>query len=284
MLTVQAHADEPAKASELMLFSEIPSVTVASSSEKETIFNTVSTVSVIDRDMLNKYHFATVSEALAIVPGMMVMRTYFMDVVPTARGILQEHFTNKVLIMINNIPAWNPVTGEGNVDRVGINDVERIEVLKGPASVLYGSNAFTGAINIVLKKTDKAQEIGLNGGFGSGEGGFNGIGGAYQAGGHYATHSDDFSFFASANALNQIWPDYALQTEDHKTLNVHRYYNPQNFTTTATYKNQSFLFNSKLVPRYNLLTLSSSANSSAVPCMKIFPSINKSFPKSCGVP
>jgi outer membrane receptor protein involved in Fe transport len=243
----QASAEEPAKASELMLFTEIPIVTVASSSEKETVFNSVSTVSVIDRDMLEKYHFATVSEALSTVAGIMVTRTYFMDVIPTARGILQENFTNKVLIMINNIPAWNPITGEGNVDRVGINDVERIEVLKGPASVLYGSNAFTGAINIVLKKPQKDQEIGLNGGFGSGEGGFNGIGGSYQAGGHYACHTDDFSFFASANALNQIGSDYALRTEDKKTVNIHSYYNPQNLTTSSTYKNHTLLFNSSSI-------------------------------------
>jgi len=130
---------------------EARNLTVAAD-KPETVFNSVSNVTVIDRAMIEAYNFASVSEALQVVPGMMVLRTYLMHNIPTIRGALQEHYADKVLVMINNVPMWNAVTGEGDLDRVGIDAVERIEVLLGPASVLYGSNALTGAINIVLRR------------------------------------------------------------------------------------------------------------------------------------
>ena len=82
--------------------------------------------------------------------GIQVYRTAFKQQVATVRGVLQDHYANKVLVMINNVPSWHAVTGEGNLDRVSIHDVERIEVLRGPASVTYGSQAYVGAINLIF--------------------------------------------------------------------------------------------------------------------------------------
>lgn len=122
------------------------------STKATTVFTSPSTVSVIDQDMIRNYGFQSIAEALNTVAGFSVLRTASRQEIPTSRGILQDHFPNKVLFMINDVPTWNPVTSEmGPLDRVSINDVERIEVLKRPASVLYGTNAYTGAINIVLK-------------------------------------------------------------------------------------------------------------------------------------
>ena len=125
--------------------------------KEQTIFNTPSTVSVIDKETIKRFNFNTISEALNTVAGFSVMRTYLKRNLPTSRGILQDHYANKVLVMINNIPTWHAGTGEGSIDRVDIADVERIEVLKGPASVLYGTNAYSGAINIVLKKPEPGK-------------------------------------------------------------------------------------------------------------------------------
>ncbi|TPW14461.1 MAG: iron complex outermembrane recepter protein, partial [bacterium] len=124
---------------------EVASVTA------ETVFKTPSTVSVIDREMIRRYQFHSIAEAVETVAGFSVGRTYLKRNLPTSRGILQDHYANKVLVMINGIPAWHAVTGEGSLDRIGIEEVQRIEVLKGPASVLYGTNAYSGAVNLVLR-------------------------------------------------------------------------------------------------------------------------------------
>ncbi len=125
-------------------------VTVASSNN-ETVFNSVSTVTVIQRAQIDKYGFRTVREAIATLSGVSVLRTYFKQSIPTARSVLQDHYANKVLVMINKVPTSNGATGEAILERINIHDIERIEVLKGPASVLYGTNAYSGAINLVLR-------------------------------------------------------------------------------------------------------------------------------------
>jgi outer membrane receptor protein involved in Fe transport len=192
-----AHAGGSAHmGAEEMFFSDFPVVFVAST-RAESIFKTVSTVSVIDRQMIDNYNFQTVGEAVATVPGFDVIRTAFMNDIPTARGVLQDNYANKVLVMINNVPSWNPVTGEvAMLNRVDINDVERIEVLKGPASVLYGSNAYTGIVNLVLKERKMdGESFQFRGGIGSEK--------SFRAGGSYNASRGEASISLSANTYTE---------------------------------------------------------------------------------
>ena len=128
--------ENPLKIEELSLESLLNTPVEISSKTAETIFQTTSTVSVIDQETIRRYNFRSVAEAVGTLAGFDVLRTHIMRDVPTSRGILEEHYANKVLVMINGVAQWSAVTGEANLDRVDINDVERIEVLKGPASVL----------------------------------------------------------------------------------------------------------------------------------------------------
>ncbi len=125
--------------------------TSIASGTPSSILKSISTVSVITREDIERYHYTTLEEALRTIAGFDVYRTYFQKGIATSRGILQDHYTNKVLLMINHVPAWHAVTGELHLARINIHDVEKIEVLKGPASVLYGTNAYSGAINVVLR-------------------------------------------------------------------------------------------------------------------------------------
>ena len=178
------------------------------STKAETSLQSTSTVTVIDRKMLAEYNFASVSSAVQTLAGMQVYRTYVKQRLPTARGVLQDHYANKVLIMLNNVPSWHAVTGESNLDRVSIHDVERIEVLRGPASVIYGTQAYTGAINIVLKKS---AENSSQGKIHANIGDANGIGTNY----YYA--KDDLSVFAAIN--KERGPRYNYAFTDEKGIN-----------------------------------------------------------------
>ena len=70
---------------------------------------------------------------------------------------------NGALILIDGAPTWMAVTGEGTLDRIDISHLERIEVLRGPASVVYGSNAYSGAINLVLRQASTSKDAKLQG-------------------------------------------------------------------------------------------------------------------------
>lgn len=126
------------------------------SSKSKNIYQTPSTVSVITREMIQSYNFQTIAEAVNTISGFTIMRTGARRDIPTARGVLQDHYPNKVLFMINGVPTWMTNTGGTTLGHISPASVKRIEVLKGPASVLYGSNAYVGAINVVLN--DSAQD------------------------------------------------------------------------------------------------------------------------------
>lgn len=64
------------------------------------------------------------------------------------RGVGQG---NKVLFMIDGQPQWAGVFGHSLADTYVANGVERVEVVKGPSSLLYGSNAMGGSINLITK-------------------------------------------------------------------------------------------------------------------------------------
>lgn len=128
-----------------------------SSTVPQDVFDSPSTVSVIDRNLIEQFNFQSIAEAVRTVAGVEILQTVIDRNVPTMRGILQNFYANKVLIMIDNIPVWHPTYGNSTLDRLSINDVERIEVLKGPASVLYGTNAYTGIINIILRSPEKSE-------------------------------------------------------------------------------------------------------------------------------
>ena len=73
------------------------------------------------------------------------------------RGVGQG---NKVLFMIDGQPQWAGVFGHSVADTYVANGIERIEVVKGPSSLLYGSNAMGGSINLI---THTQREDGLTG-------------------------------------------------------------------------------------------------------------------------
>ncbi len=60
---------------------------------------------------------------------------------------------DQALIMINGIPVNDPQTGHHNLDQpLNLNDVDKIEIVRGPSSRWFGPNAFSGAINIITKR------------------------------------------------------------------------------------------------------------------------------------
>lgn len=68
------------------------------------------------------------------------------------RGVGQG---NKVLFMIDGQPQWAAVFGHALPDTYVANGVERVEVVKGPSSLLYGSNAMGGSVNIITRKAER---------------------------------------------------------------------------------------------------------------------------------
>jgi len=211
-----------------------------SSSESETVFHTPSTVSVIDREMLNNYNFLSVAEMLRTAVGIDIYQTNLDDNVATSRGVLQNYYANKILVMIENIPTYQPIYGNTNLDRLDVNDIERIEVLRGPASVLYGSNAYMGVVNIILRK-DKNGDVNVR--LGSGYHRFG------AAGANVTLSKKDFSLFVSGNSSFESQKPYELMGKRQDLYNGDSVYmyrgeiKSTNFNILSTYKSITLMLN-----------------------------------------
>jgi outer membrane receptor protein involved in Fe transport len=190
--------------------------------QTETIFNTPSTVSVISRETILRYGFLSLAEALRTLAGIDIGRTHLKRDVPTSRGILQEHYSNKVLVMMNGVPAWNAVTGEASLERIDVRDVERVEVLKGPASVLYGTNAYAGAINVILRAPDSDAGLDVHGGAGDK--------GAFQAGGRYTYGDTRTRVFLAAGSRDEDGHDLLFTDERGERGHMREYRTASHYT------------------------------------------------------
>ncbi|MDX9741104.1 MAG: TonB-dependent receptor [Gammaproteobacteria bacterium] len=114
-------------------------------------------------------------QVLAAVPGLHVStspRAY--SPLYSIRGIYSES-NPQVLVLVNDIPITNVYVGDrGQVwGGMPINNISRIEVIRGPGSALYGADAFAGTINIITKSSEEigGTQVGARGGsFDTGEG------------------------------------------------------------------------------------------------------------------
>jgi len=114
----------------------------------------------------------SLNEALAMVPGLHVGRRGIgYDHIYTLRGI-HTNPSPEVLVLLNGIPIKKAHDGRSETDALPASLIQRIEVIRGPGSALYGADAFAGVINIISKTAADIQgtELGVRGGsFNQGE-------------------------------------------------------------------------------------------------------------------
>jgi len=124
------------------------------SKRSETLTEAPGVVSVLKAEDIKQLGVNSVAEAVAFMPGVFMYDTYFSSFTQFAvRGNFgSEHYNNKILFLVNGHPVYNPVHGGFDVNSVPIQAVDRIELVRGPVSVMYGTNALTGVINIITKK------------------------------------------------------------------------------------------------------------------------------------
>lgn len=107
-------------------------------------------VSVVTEEDFRVYHYPTVDEALRRTPGLDVQRggTHGTLSSVTIRGANP----NQVQILIDGARVKNPTSGRVDLSDLSPDLIERIEVIRGPQSTLYGADAIGGVINIITKK------------------------------------------------------------------------------------------------------------------------------------
>ncbi|AUX38413.1 hypothetical protein SOCE836_106570 [Sorangium cellulosum] len=136
----------------------------AASRSTEAVEDAPGSVTIIPGQELRAMGYPTVAEALRGVRG--VYTTY--DGVYTFAGIrginLPGDFGNRMLTLLNGHSmndSWVNLSYFDYLARTDLEDVERIEIVRGPGSVLYGTGAFSGVVNIVTKGRPTASSVGF---------------------------------------------------------------------------------------------------------------------------
>jgi outer membrane receptor for ferrienterochelin and colicin len=133
---------------------------VTASKFEENVGDAPGIVSMISRDDLRRFGGMTLREVLDRVPGLSFATSMFTDrSILTARGNQTKNNSSHVLFLIDGRPTREIQEGGIVTDLVEsfpLSVIERIEVVKGPGSVLYGSNAFSSVVNLITIKPDRA--------------------------------------------------------------------------------------------------------------------------------
>jgi iron complex outermembrane recepter protein len=138
---------------------ELMRIEVTSVSKKpETRWRTPAAVSVITRDDIRRSGATTLVEALRLVPGVQVARIDSNKWAVGVRGFASS-LTRSVLVMIDGRSVYTPLFAGTYWDMqdVLLEDVERIEVIRGPGGSLWGANAVNGVINVITRSSRETQ-------------------------------------------------------------------------------------------------------------------------------
>ncbi|MCG3701066.1 TonB-dependent receptor plug domain-containing protein [Aliarcobacter butzleri] len=140
----------------------LETITVTSATKTEqSIKDVTSNVDVITAEDIEARKFKTVVEALQTLPGIQVSPSG--GIGQQTSVFLRGMASNKTLVLIDGIRLNDPTGLSGaNFEHLMINDIERIEVIKGAQSSIWGADASAGVINIITKSAEKGTHGGAS--------------------------------------------------------------------------------------------------------------------------
>jgi iron complex outermembrane recepter protein len=132
---------------------DLMNVHVTSVSKKEqNLSEAAAAIFVITQEDIHRSGASNVPDLLRLVPGLDVAQINANNWAISSRGF-NTQFANKLLVLIDGRAVYTPLLGGVNWDTqdLPLEDIDRIEVVRGPGATLWGANAVNGVINIVTK-------------------------------------------------------------------------------------------------------------------------------------
>jgi iron complex outermembrane receptor protein len=179
-----------------MSIEDLMSVEVTTVSRKaQRLSDSAAAVFVITNEDIRRSGVTSIAEALRMVPGLEVARISANSWAITARGF-NGQYANKLLVLMDGRSVYDPLYSGvfWNVQDALLEDVARIEVIRGPGASLWGANAVNGVINIITKPAAETQGGLATGGFGNEEKAFGALryGGKIGNTAHYRLYGKYF--------------------------------------------------------------------------------------------
>jgi iron complex outermembrane recepter protein len=159
-----------------MSLEDLMNIKVSILGPTESVSKTPAAVSVVTQDDIRRSGAMNIPEALRLVPGLDVAQLDSSQWAVSARGF-NDVFANKLLVMQDGRSIYTPLFSGVFWDVQGtlMQDIDRIEVIRGPGATLWGANAMNGVINIITKNAKDTQGLLVYSGGGTQDRGFGGV-------------------------------------------------------------------------------------------------------------
>ena len=202
-------------------------VVVTAARTAQTVDETLAPVTVISREQIERSQAISVTELLTQAPGVQIAYT---GGVGSKTGVyLRGTKTQQTLILVDGHRMNGAYAGEAPLQYLDPDQIERIEIVRGPRSTLYGADAVGGVINIITRKGGKEPQLTVKAGGGSrntGEYGlnFNGSVGRTQFN-VGARLFETQGYDRTTNQLGSDWDDDAFRNKSISSSLSHRFEN-----------------------------------------------------------
>src|SRR5467141_61057 len=167
----------------------------------QKVADAAAAIFVITQEDIRRSGATSIPEALRLVPGLEVARIDQNKWAIGSRGF-NGRFDNKLLVLIDGRSVYTPLFSGvyWNVEDVMLEDVDRIEVIRGPGATLWGANAVNGVINVITKKAKSTQSAVVTAGAGTEERAAGGVryGGKLGDNTYYRAYTKYFDWGPSA--------------------------------------------------------------------------------------
>lgn len=247
-----------------MTVEDLMNIEVTSAGKKaQKMSETSAAIFVITQEDIRRGGFRSIPEALRLVPGLAVAQVDASRWAISARGF-NGLFNTKQLVLLDGRSLYTPLFGgiQWDVQDTLLADIDRIEVIRGPGSSLWGANAMNGVINIITKPARATEGTYVATGGGNLEQGFVdvrhggrvGNKGAYRIYGKYFNRNNFLT--AAGGAANDAWQqgrtgfrtDWELSSLDAFTVQGDGYLGTIDLTARGTSLTPPLSFTTPITP------------------------------------
>lgn len=187
-------AAEPLKKS-----GELPEVVISANKTETERWRTATSITVIDREKIEKDQLHLLPDALRQVPGLAIADR---GTTGSVNGIfLRGTNSDQTLVVMNGRPIPANLAGLYNIETMALDNVERIEVLRGPAASIYGGKTLGGVINIITRSGKDLEKPTF---------------GAFWEGGSFGTSREGISARGDAGMLDWSLEYSRLDTQGYR--------------------------------------------------------------------
>jgi len=174
---------------------KLPEVIVTADRIEEPLEESTSDIIVITEKEIKKMNVEWVADALRKLPNLYVKQTGGPGK-QTSVFLRTSTKAGDTLIMIDGVKVNDPTLGEFDFSSLSVDEIERIEIINGPQSTLYGSEAMAGVINIITKKGKGKPKINIS-----------------LEGGSYGTYKPAFNLYGGTEKINYRITSFYYKTD-----------------------------------------------------------------------